>query len=198
MDAETRAYLDQTLGVFRDEVSRGFANLHQEFGTLRKDFGTLREDFGTLRKDFGTLKQEFGAVQETVGALQQGLEYVRGGVGALKQEFGTVQEKVGSLEHGFGTVCEELATLRSSFDELRLEVRESAIETGRHFDVVAEDLRHDIRGIAEGVIALSERVDRLDVGIHTEMRERFIATQAVVRVCFSDVRRDLADLRSQL
>jgi len=198
VDAETRAYLDQTVGAFRDEVSRGFANLHQEFGTLRKDFGTLRGDFGTLRKEFGTLKQEFGAVQETVGALQQGLETVRGDVGALKQEFGTVQEKVGSLQHGFGTVCEELVSLRSSFDELRREVHESAIETRRHFDVVAEDLRHDIRGIAEGVIALSERVDHLDVGIHAEMSERFTATQAVVRVCFSDVRRDIADLRSQL
>jgi hypothetical protein len=38
----------------------------------------------------------------------------------------------------------------------------------------------------------------LDVGVRAEMNERFAATHAVVRVCFSDVRRDLADLRSQL
>jgi hypothetical protein len=121
VDAETRAYLDQTLGVFRDDVSRGFATLHREFGVLRAEF-----------------------------------------------------------------------------DELRREVRESAIETRRHFDVVAEYLRHDIRGIAEGVIALSERVDRLGVSVRAEMNERFTATHAVVRVAFSDVRHDIAELRSQL
>ena len=103
MDAETRAYLEQTLGAFREEVGRGFANLRQGVGTLRGEF-----------------------------------------------------------------------------DELRREVRESATETRRHFDVVAEYLRHDIRGIAEGVIALSEGMDR------------------VVRVAFSDVRHDIAELRSQL
>jgi regulator of replication initiation timing len=142
VDAETRAYLDQTLGVFRNEFSRGFANLHQEFGALHQEFGSLRQEFGTVREEFGTL--------------------------------------------------------RADFDELRREVRESAAETRRHFDVVAEDLRHDIRGIAEGVIALSERVDRLGVSVRAEMNERFTATHAVVRVAFSDVRRDIAELRSRL
>jgi regulator of replication initiation timing len=156
VDAETRAYLDQTLGVFRDEFSRGFANLHQEFGALHQEFGSLRQEFGALHQEFGSLRQEFG------------------------------------------TVREEFGTLRADFDELRREVRESAAETRRHFDVVAEDLRHDIRGIAEGVIALSERVDRLGVSVRAEMNERFTATHAVVRVAFSDVRRDIAELRSRL
>jgi len=156
VDAETRAYLDQTLGAFRDDVRRGFTTLYQEFGTLRQEFGTLRQEFGTLRQEFGTVREEFGT---------------------LRQEFGT---------------------LRADFDELRREVRDSAVETRRHFDVVAEELRHDIRGIAEGMIALSERVDRFDVGVRAEMNERFTATHAVVRVAFSDVRRDIAELRSRL
>ena len=128
MDAETRAYLDQTLGAFRDDVSRGF--------------GTLREEFRTLRGEFGTLRGEFEA--------------------------------------------------------LRQEVRDTAAETRRHFDVVAEYLRHDIRGIAEGVIGLSERVDRLGSGLRTEMDGRFAATHAVVRVAFQEVRRDIGDLRTSL
>jgi regulator of replication initiation timing len=156
VDAETRAYLDQTLGVFRNEFSRGFANLHQEFGALHQEFGSLRQEFGALHQEFGSLRQEVG------------------------------------------TVREEFGTLRADFDELRRAVRESAAETRRHFDVVAEDLRHDIRGIAEGVIALSERVDRLGVSVRAEMNERFTATHAVVRVAFSDVRRDIAELRSRL
>ena len=170
MDAETRAYLDQVLGGFRDDVSREFGALHQEFGTLRREFGTVRDEFGTLRREFG----------------------------ALRGEFGSVREEFGLLRGEFGSVREEFGTLRGEFEALRHDVRDSAAETRRHFDVVAEYVRHDIRGIAEGVIGLSERVDRLGSGLRTEMNDGFMGTHAVVRVAFQEVRRDIEDLRTSL
>jgi len=88
--------------------------------------------------------------------------------------------------------------LRQEIGELRQELQASALETRRHFDVVAEDLRHDIRGVAEGVSATFERVDRLGSELRTEMDQRFTAAHAVVRVAFRDVRLDIADLRSRL
>jgi hypothetical protein len=42
---------------------------------------------------------------------------------------------------------------------LRQEIREEAVATRRHFDVVAESLRDDIRIIAEGLIALDAKVE---------------------------------------
>jgi len=91
-----------------------------------------------------------------------------------------------------------LGGLRQEIGELRQELRASALETRRHFDVVAEDLRHDIRGVAEGVSATFERVDRLGSELRTEMDQRFAAAHVVVRVAFRDVRLDIADLRSRL
>ena len=91
-----------------------------------------------------------------------------------------------------------LGGLRQEIGELRQELRASALETRRHFDVVAEDLRHHIRGVAEGVAATFERVDRQGSELRTEMDQRFAATHAVVRVAFRDVRLDIADLRSRL
>ncbi len=44
-------------------------------------------------------------------------------------------------------------------------------ETRRHFDVVAEGMRSDIRLVAEGVSSLSERVDRLEQNVREEIRE---------------------------
>ncbi len=44
-------------------------------------------------------------------------------------------------------------------------------ETRRHFDVVAEGMRADIRLVAEGVSSLSERVDRLEQNVREEIRE---------------------------
>ena len=125
---------------------------------------------------------------ETRAYLDQVLGAFRGDV---SREFGTLRQEFGTLRGEFGT-------LHGEFEALRREVRDTAAETRRHFDVVAEYLRHDIRGIAEGVIVLSERVDRLGTGLRTEMNERFAATHAVVRVAFQEVRRDIEDLRTSL
>jgi hypothetical protein len=83
------------------------------------------------------------------------------------------------------------------FGTLRQELRDTAAETRRHFDVVAEDLRHDIRAVAEGVGATFERVDRLGSELRTEMGQRFAASHAIVRVAFQEVRRDIVDLRAR-
>ena len=54
--------------------------------------------------------------------------------------------------------------IRSSNGEIRAYVdgaiHASAAETRRHFDVVAESLRADIRGIAEGLVLAVESSDR--------------------------------------
>jgi hypothetical protein len=55
-----------------------------------------------------------------------------------------------------------LAT-RAELAELRAEVKEEGRETRRHFDVVAESLRSDIRMIAEGHVHLAQRLDAFEV-----------------------------------
>jgi len=102
------------------------------------------------------------------------------------------------FEEGRAHLDQALGGLRQEIGELRQELRASALETRRHFDVVAEDVRHDIRGVAEGVSATFERVDRLGSELRTEMDQRFAAAHAVVRVACRDVRLDIADLRSRL
>ena len=59
-------------------------------------------------------------------------------------------------------------------DELRayLECIDSRFdETRRHFDVVAEGMRAEVRLVAEGVTVLAERVDRLEHNLREEIRE---------------------------
>ena len=46
----------------------------------------------------------------------------------------------------------------------------------RHFDVTAEGLRHEIRLVAEGVMLVNERVDRLQI----EMRDEFADVRATI------------------
>ena len=53
------------------------------------------------------------------------------------------------------------AAIRSMESTLRQEIRGEGIVTRRHFDVVAESLRDDIRLIAEGLVALDAKVERM-------------------------------------
>ncbi len=54
-------------------------------------------------------------------------------------------------------------------EELRQEIQASAVETRRHFDVVAEGLRSEIRLLAEGIGTLDQKVERF----REEVREEF-------------------------
>lgn len=43
-------------------------------------------------------------------------------------------------------------------------------ETRRHFDVVGEGLRGDVRAIAEGQVGLAERLDRFQQEVRRDLR----------------------------
>ena len=75
------------------------------------------------------------------------------------------------------------------FNEVRNEVRNdfrheitvSAAETRRHFDVVAEQLMGKLQLVAEGVIGVDQKVDRLATEMHSEFQKvdrRFVHLEA--------------------
>jgi hypothetical protein len=95
------------------------------------------------------------------------------------------------LDQALGSLRQEFVGLRQEFVGLRQEVRDTAAETRRHFDAVAEFLRRDIQTVAEGVAANTERIDRVEVDLKSEMERGFTATHAVVRAAFRDLRRGI-------
>ena len=52
--------------------------------------------------------------------------------------------------------------------------------------------------VAEGVAATTERMDRVEASVKTEMGERFAATHSIFRTAFHELRRDIDDVRSRL
>jgi septation ring formation regulator EzrA len=90
----------------------------------------------------------------------------------IKEEFTSVRAEFASVHAQFAAVREEFAAVREEFAAvrgemrgseatLRQEIREEGISTRRHFDIIAESLRDDIRIIAEGLIALDTKVERM-------------------------------------
>jgi hypothetical protein len=85
--------------------------------------------------------------------------------------------------------------IAESETKTRRQIAESAVETRRHFDVVAEALDKKIQIVAEGVIALSQQVDRFVDEVRDEFGKvgrRFLHLEARFERRFSDIERQLA------
>ncbi|MBI4611032.1 MAG: hypothetical protein HY726_18730 [Candidatus Rokubacteria bacterium] len=69
------------------------------------------------------------------------------------------------------------------------EIRAQFDETRRHFDVIAEGMRAEVRLVAEGVTALAERVDRLEHNLREEIRETRRDLTALLTASYTDLDR---------
>lgn len=74
-------------------------------------------------------------------------------------------------------------------DAIAEQVWLAAEETRRHFDVVAEGMRADVRLVAEGVASLAERVDRVEHNLRQEIRETRRDLTALLTVSYTDLNR---------
>jgi chromosome segregation ATPase len=193
VDTETRAYLDAALAGLRQEIRAGTAEtaaMRQELRAemaelrleLRTETGALRAETAELRLE---LRTETGALRAETAELRQEL---RTETGALRAETAGLRLE---LRAETGALRAETGALRAETAELRLEMRQTAGETRRHFDVVAESIRSDVRAVAEGVAANTEAIERLGTGLRAEMDARFTASHAIVRVALQELRRDI-------
>jgi hypothetical protein len=80
----------------------------------------------------------------------------------IKEEFTLVRAEVRSefnwVREEFSAVRGEMRTMETT---LRQEIRDEGVATRRHFDIIAESLRDDICIIAEGLIGLDAKVERI-------------------------------------
>lgn len=69
-------------------------------------------------------------------------------------------------------------------------LQEEGEKTRRHFDIVADGLRSDLRAIGEGVLGANQRLDR-----HSEeVTEEFAEVRAMIKFSFTDLDRRIVQL----
>ena len=94
--------------------------------------------------------------------IKQEFTAVRGDLTAVRGDLQNVSDRVREVDTRLSAVDTRLSTdIRRVETTLRQEIREEGVTTRRHFDVIAESLRDDIRIIAEGLIALDAKVERM-------------------------------------
>ncbi len=170
---------------FGDEVHGELAGFQDE---LRGQMAGLRDEVhGELAGFQDELRGQMAGLRDEVhGELAGFRDELRGEMAGLRDE---VHGEVAGLRDD---VRSEIVDLRSEIHRLDVKVDETAVATRRHFDVVAEALRQEIRTVAEGVASNAGQLDRATAEIRAEMAAGF----TVVGAAFIQVRRDLDDLRA--
>ena len=102
---------------------------------------------------------------------------------ALRLEFAALREEMGARFRG----------IDSRFDAVDRRIGTEHETTRRLFHVVAEDLRHDLQAVAEGMLSNTRAIDDLRSDVYRDMNAGF----GLVHLAFADVRRELAELRGR-
>lgn len=96
--------------------------------------------------------------------------------GGLRDELGGLRTEVGGIHAEVAGIHEEIAGLRTEIGDVK-----------RHSSVLAEQLRTDIRTVAEGFVATNERLDRFEMRVWV----RFGDVEALIRLSFAELDRRL-------
>lgn len=130
----------------------------------KKDVSSLKKDAFELKKDVSTLKNDVSTLKQDVSGLKQDVSTLQKDVSGLKQDVSTLKQDVQDLKVDVRGLYEFSARNELQLHELRQEVSASKEEVKRHFDVVAENIRHDFQhgAIPDRLQQHETRITRLE------------------------------------
>lgn len=85
-------------------------------------------------------------------------------------------------------------SFRAEVRDLRQELRAEIRDVRRHSDVIAESLRSEIRIVAEGVTGLDERFTQEFRNVREEFRKEIGEVKSLLRLSFGDLDRRVRTL----
>ena len=141
----------------------------------------------------GTLRDEIRQnTAETVGMLRDEIrQNTAETVGMLRDEIRqNTAETVGMLRDEIRQNSAETVGM------LRDEIRSTAEDTRRHFDVVAEGIRGDVRLLAESVVTLDARRGTQIEELRHDMTRESAETRAMLKLSYVELDRRLTTLEA--
>jgi predicted nuclease with TOPRIM domain len=165
MDQETVAEIKRHFDLVAEGLQGEIQGLQGEIQGLRGEFQGLQGEFQGLQGEFQGLQGEFQGLRGEMQGLQGDMQGLRGEI-RLVDEKG--ERRSDDLER---RLLEEIQTVR------------------RHFDVVGESLRSDIRLVAEGVTGLDEKFTLEFRSVREEMGEQIGEVKSLIRASYGDLDR---------
>ena len=169
--------MDQELVQYLDERFHGLVHgLDQRFERIDQRFEQIDQRFGQIDQRFEQIDQRFERVDQRFEQIDQRF-------GQIDRRFEGIDRRFEGIDHRFN---EE----NDRFDE----VNERIEEVKRHSGVLIEDLRYQVRLVAEGFATFVEGRYAQD---QARIDERFNETQALLRTSFEHLTRQDDQLRQR-
>ncbi|HEX9150154.1 MAG TPA: hypothetical protein VF958_13415 [Thermoanaerobaculia bacterium] len=123
--------------------------------------------------------------RETAEEIKQHFDVVAEGLRSEMHEIaGGLRTEIRLGDEGLRSEMHEIAGgLRSEIRLVDEKVDRSSVDLKRHFEVVGESLRSDIRTVAEGFVSTNERLDRIE----SAMSEKFGELEVMIRLSFGEL-----------
>ncbi len=134
-----------------------------ELVAVRTDFATMRTDLADMRQE---MRAEFAAEREKNAA-----------------EFAAVRQEIRT---DFAAEREKNA---AEFAAVRQENAAEHAETRRHFDITIEHMDGRIDFLAEGVMAVDQKLDRRCDSLEEKVDSNFSETLALIRYSYAELER---------
>ncbi|MEA2166546.1 MAG: hypothetical protein QOK37_4673 [Thermoanaerobaculia bacterium] len=107
----------------------------------------------------------------------------------MRQDIGTIRADTVALRADTVALRADNVTIHSDIAAIRQE----GVETRRHFDIVAETMRKEIRIVAEGVMSIDEKLDRTAAELNGKIEE----TQTMIEFSNEQLRRRVSALEKK-
>lgn len=123
--------------------------------------------------------------RETAEEIKRHFEVVAEGLRTQMHELaGGLPGEIRAVDEGLRSEMHQLAGgLRTEIRFVDEKVDRISVDLKRHFDVVGESLRSDIRTVAEGFVSTNERLDRVE----SAMSEKFGELEVMIRLSFGEL-----------
>jgi chromosome segregation ATPase len=128
---------------------------------------TMRQENSTAHED---TRRRFDAVDASLASVDARFA-------SVDARFDAVDARFDAVDARFAAVDARFAAVDARFTELH-----------RHFDVVTEATKHEVRLVAESVAHVNEELERRTNALRQEMSRGFAETQAMIK--FSHVELD--------
>ena len=137
-----------------------------------------------LNEQFTRVDQRFDRVEQRLDGHDQRFDRIEQRLDAHDQRFDRIDQRLDTHNQRFSSIDQRFSSIDQRFDEVK-----------RHNGILIEDLRYQVRLVAEGFTTFVEGRYAQD---QARIDERFRETQALIRTSFEHLTRQDDHLRQRV
>ncbi|MCF0217546.1 MAG: hypothetical protein HUJ42_00670 [Malacoplasma sp.] len=110
---ESNALLFQMMKEIKDDMKKGFKEVHSEIASIKEDISIMKEDISVLKEDVTVLKKDVAVLKEDVAILKEDVTVLKKDVSILKKDVAVLKEDVADINQ-CPTIKKELKELKKN------------------------------------------------------------------------------------